>query len=915
LARDVDWERLSSLRPAVALDLLERWLGAQGSGEGRPLRILNALLPDLARVAPDRTLALVRMLTVPLTRIQHLETLARVRPEAVAQLLVADGEYQSYRMYPLLRYFTPDQISALRAVYGRDLGYYVSSWFPQLTPEQRGVVFSAMRRDLRTWQGAIEESVVAALPRDLREREARRQLKNERLGITGRIRYAAYLPWDETLNVLQPHLAASDVATRQTALQALIGAIAYNRAHLADALTLLLARRMEQDSVRSVMFAALLKLPPSVWRAEHLADLAEIIRAGLNDIGLSQYTLKTLQSLILRLVERHPTWAAAQLATTLRERGWADPEVPTDLPRSATAAQITGALQPVLDGWLARENETAALDTLAAFAVNGMALTLALPQAEELLRRTRSRPNAERALALLKTQRDRLVPALLAEDPSWITLPAVSRYLFARRQDLLTPYLDARPYAGRWETGRTPYLPPLERVFSGGTAAQQERYAAALLATIADPEQEASALTTAVNRLAFLPTISAEPIATLTTDTRSIVRTSAIFTLARLDTEAGLATLIEALRDDRARTAIRALSPFLRGMPPDQALAILRDVPLERVTVAKEAVRFIGDLRTEEAYQELLTRELGDLQRDVRIALLGALAAYLDRAPTWEVYARATESPDAEVAQTLLTLSPFTPYNVATLPADQRRRYFGLLVRLVAHPEREVRREVLLCCARLMMADSDKVLIPTLVQMARGANQREAADALEATLAICDERDAPTIADLLRDLLPRRRLLKRGAKALEPNDARARHRLLPIARAALGALEVDPLTLTLRVRLAGWYLGADDLAAYFERVSARQEWHDEALMVACAMIADQEDRLSAEQWRAIEGRLSISADKRLRRLAFAALKAWATRVGDWEGAPLERLRAYRADPAPLVAATAQFTLPGADRDS
>src|SRR5262249_49859194 len=156
LARDVDWERLGSLRPAVALDLLERWLGAQEGGEGRPLRIINALLPSLARVDSDRALALVRTLarTVPLMRIQHLETLARQRPEAVTQLLVTDGEYQSYRMYAFLRHFSPEQLAALREVYGQSLSHYVSHWFPRLTPEQRGAVYTAMRRDLRTWQGA-----------------------------------------------------------------------------------------------------------------------------------------------------------------------------------------------------------------------------------------------------------------------------------------------------------------------------------------------------------------------------------------------------------------------------------------------------------------------------------------------------------------------------------------------------------------------------------------------------------------------------------------------------------------------------------------------------------------------------------------------------------------------------------------
>jgi hypothetical protein len=41
----------------------------------------------------------------------------------------------------------------------------------------------------------------------------------------------------------------------------------------------------------------------------------------------------------------------------------------------------------------------------------------------------------------------------------------------------------------------------------------------------------------------------------------------------------------------------------------------------------------------------------------------------------------------------------------------------------------------------------------------------------------------------------------------------------------------------------------------------------------------------------------------------------AARGGDQEGAPLERLRAYCAAPAPLMTAAAQFTLAPTDRDS
>jgi hypothetical protein len=53
------------------------------------------------------------------------------------------------------------------------------------------------------------------------------------------------------------------------------------------------------------------------------------------------------------------------------------------------------------------------------------------------------------------------------------------------------------------------------------------------------------------------------------------------------------------------------------------------------------------------------------------------------------------------------------------------------------------------------------------------------------------------------------------------------------------------------------------------------------------------------------------ADERLRRLALAALVALAesTQGAGWTPERLVRLRAFRQDPAPLVAAAAQFTLP------
>ncbi len=175
-------------------------------------------------------------------------------------------------------------------------------------------------------------------------------------------------------------------------------------------------------------------------------------------------------------------------------------------------------------------------------------------------------------------------PALLAEDTSWITFDEVSSHLLRRRQDLLTPLLSLQPSEGRWSSGRTRSLLPLSAPFAGGTASQQEQLAEALLAIIADETQESRTATQAVKILAFLPAVAPARVAALADDPRSVVRTTALFALGRLDTNGGLQTLLLALRNARARIAIHALRPYLLEMPPDQALANLRATTQPSVT-------------------------------------------------------------------------------------------------------------------------------------------------------------------------------------------------------------------------------------------------------------------------------------------------------------------------------------------
>ena len=85
-------------------------------------------------------------------------------------------------------------------------------------------------------------------------------------------------------------------------------------------------------------------------------------------------------------------------------------------------------------------------------------------------------------------------------------------------------------------------------------------------------------------------------------------------------------------------------------MPVAQAVATLRSVSLRKVTVAKEVLRLLGELRSDDAYALLIGLDKPELHRDVRIALCRALWDHLEREETWQVLERAATGPDFVMA-------------------------------------------------------------------------------------------------------------------------------------------------------------------------------------------------------------------------------------------------------------------------
>src|SRR5439155_16342293 len=160
--------------------------------------------------------------------------------------------------------------------------------------------------------------------------------------------------------------------------------------------------------------------------------------------------------------------------------------------------------------------------------------------------------------------------------------------------------------------------------FEKWTPSQQATFALTLDEVIRDGESDTSSVLMAIRQLASLPEVVSPRLFELADaeNKKLMIRDAALRALGRLDANDGVPFLLEAMQDDRGRIAIYALRRALLEMPASRALPLLKTVPVGKVTVAKDVARLLGDLRTDDAYRELLDWDARELHRDVRVALL-----------------------------------------------------------------------------------------------------------------------------------------------------------------------------------------------------------------------------------------------------------------------------------------------------
>ena len=910
-----DWSRLASFHPLQVV----QWLMAQAQSstrlEARLVHQVRAVLQELSDKAPDAALELVRAMSAQVPLVQwHLLRLAQRRPAAVADLVLESAESVGVSLESVLQRVDDERFAALIERKPQEVSKNANIWFRHLNPSRRLAIYHLCERSWRNAEGAIETSLIALLPRAQRETEARRHLELAAL-ITRpaqRLPYASFLGFDEAYRVLEPFVRHPDPDVRVVALPSLILAARYNRDCLPDVLRVVTQRKNEQDPIRGAMLRALSELPPSIWREEHLEELGQIVREMLNAADLSYATSGYAERLIARLLPFFPLWSARWLATLVKERGYISFGNLENTFSGDDVRNMAPHLLPVVKSWETREREPQIIDFVRSLGRRLKNWDEMADLLERVLERSLTSHIASSALAILaEHRRERLatlIPQLLRKDPSWITQPVVYEYVHRRRQDLISDFLGRQAYKGRFSTGRTRFVLPLTSGFERWLPVQQELFEQTLREVTQDEARDSPALMQIINQLAALPDIPPRRLIDLA-DVRNpkpVTRDWALRALARRDNGDGVPTLLAALEDERARIAIYALRRVFAEMPPVRVLDLLQNVPLQKVTVAKETVRLLGELKTEEAYETLLEWNERDLHRDVRVALLRGFWDHLERAETWPILESAAVADDAAVAN-----------GVIRIPTDRlsdtaARRLTQLMATLLRHPDAKVRLDALGRCATQPLSDREEVLLEPLLNALDSRLPDESRAAVSAIFASYVGREADKVGVTARRILSNRRALQMLVATLQGQIQYSKPHLLPTARAVLDALREDNLTSCLRIGLAIAALPDEELIAFLTQLSSSEQLRPDVLSAALSSVSSRHGDFAriASEWQELETELARSADERLRRIALQVLIHAAFFTG-WTDGQIERLRAFRADASPLVAEAAQFTfVPG-----
>jgi hypothetical protein len=908
------WQRLARRHPRIAAQAILDRLTAVEQPDALLIRYAHVVVLFTARTQPNIIVRLAQALAqfTPLSSLQLTRAMYHQPNELAAVVLESD----SFAPFTLATVAHKLESSLLKRILQEQpaLLPIEASWFRKLPASERAGIFHEVGRSWRDAEGLIPSDVLALLPAPERFAEAERMAALPIMPTRPQTQatYAAYLPWAKMREIADRFLAHPEGESRAWGWTAILTSLRFQRDQAGEVLGMIRKRKFEQDPVRLIILQGLATLPPGIWQETLLAEIAGIVREALDATDLSYASVINLTAFIQKLIPTHPHWAAQQLATIYSERGNIGGYYLETRINDRQALTLEVAFLDVGKQW-GRGNRVGWLVWFASALGKRLRVCKRLLKVlEELLGKESGHFDASILQLLRKhcpyAEFERLARHLITSHESWVALVPIFRFLHRHRQDWLQPFLGKSQF--RMKGGSTVELVNLLQAngYQRYTMAQQTALANTLNAIIQLPAgdqlpKDVWTMLRAMEFLALLPAVDASRLIGLSNDKRPVISESATRALGRLDAGQGLPTLIAALGDERARVAIYALRHVLADLPATRVMADLRNAPMNKVTVAKETVRLVGEFGAVAGFEWMLALARQDLHRDVRIAVLRGLWDHLERPETWPLLTQAAQSTDGQILN-----------GVVRIPADRlsvnsRRRLIDLLAGLASHPDAIVRRAVLQRFIDLPLPDDEGRLMQTALTALSAASPDERASAARVIAANATPMDAARIAAAIGQLRDRRRPLHDFVRVFTAEavaNSPRRRRLGPTARAVLETLRMDPITAGLRLKLAAAILGVegfepelqkliDDrfpISAIFEEASA-----------AIEQIGQTTHRTKLHQ---LEARLSAADDPHLRLLAFVALTVQARDPTRWDEIRCARLNGYRNDPAPLVAIRAQF---------
>lgn len=903
------WATLAQRLPALVRDVLFRELKeAEPISYVLRMRVVAAL-HGLLRQDRDAGLTLLAaaagrmsIATLPMGRY------AAHFPQAVAGILLDHaGTAPVGLAVNVLKSLDPEAVCALQMA---DALPNLQAVFPRLTPVQRAAIYGLVGEGWRAPSGAVPISLVRALPRETRQAEARRAFSARLLETEPmtRVAYLGCLPFAEASQLARPYLSQPDGELRAQAVAAVVHAARYESASLDAVLDFCMARDNEQDPVRLAMFTALAALPVSRWEARHLPRFTALIDAALRARDCSSMTMSAAVQWLMGVIVTHPDFVANTLPRLVERLGgigrigaahWESRMSDREMRR------VAPPLMSMLETWVQRNQGSVAVRLILAFGRRARAVEYFTDLLVALARdgRVNDARSGLEALAQIGPPKrvDEWIPPLLDREPGWITVGIVAQHLHRNRQDLLMPFLTARQFSGRFSSAQAAFLAFFESGFERWTAVQQQRYGDSLLAILNSSKRNAWELYGVVQRYAAMPSLALDPVIRLARldSPDAALRDKALEALGRADGGRGVPTLISALDDARARVAIYALRQSVVAMPAAQALRLIGQAPRNKVTVAKEIVRLVGDLRSDAAYNFLaIFDEDESLHPDVRIALLRAYWNFLDRPETWlRLRTAALDGPPA------LARSTIRVPQVGLTPEGQHAwgQHMALLLQ---HADALLRKETLERLVQIppargesslrdalvgLLDDVDPVLVQLAAQILLATYGRTAGQALAADFA--SVKRPHSLAAIVSAY---RHLRREGAAELTTSAATLVDALID-RRWHVGQA----------VQVALTVLAPDQALDMLRRLQAEGLLHPGVVSYAVASMAQCAAGRSVPNLATLEGTLGAETSGALRRVGLGLLCELAAK-GGWTSEARRRLETYRGDPDQWVSDAADL---------